>query len=110
MSDDIISALLAKRTELAEQVQQIQATIFHLDATLEAFGYRPGSHKLKRRFANGKLIRLIGEAERAGVTSINSVARWVVQAKGWNAADATLFKRVLWSVKECRKRLNAKGA
>ena len=42
MSDETISALLAKRTELAEQVQHIQATIFHLDAALEAFGYRPG--------------------------------------------------------------------
>jgi|JI9StandDraft_2_1071091.scaffolds.fasta_scaffold10921_8 hypothetical protein len=109
MSDETISALLAKRTELAEQVQHIQATIFHLDAALEAFGYRPGGSKPKRRFANGELIRLIGEAERAGVTTLNGIARWVVQAKGWNAADQTLYKRTLWSVKECRKRMNAKG-
>ncbi len=38
MSDETVSLLLAKRTELAEQVQRLQATIFHLDATLETFG------------------------------------------------------------------------
>lgn len=43
MSDDPISALLAKRTELAEQVQKLQATIFQIDATLEAFGHKPGA-------------------------------------------------------------------
>ena len=108
ISDDPISALLAKRTELAEQVQHIQATIFHIDATLEAFGYKPGP-KPKRRFANGELIRLVGEAERAGSTSHNAIAHWLVRAKGWNAADQILYKRTLWSVKECRKRLNARG-
>jgi hypothetical protein len=46
MSDETISALLAKRTELAEQVQHIQATIFHLDAALEAFGYRRAGQSL----------------------------------------------------------------
>lgn len=111
MSDQsVVSALLAKRTELAEQVQQIQATIFHIDATLAEFGHRPGGSKPKRRFANGELIRLIGEAERSGVTSVNGIARWIIQSKGWNEGDQTLYKRVLWSVKECRKRMNARGA
>lgn len=108
MSDEAITALLAKRTELAEQVQKLQATIFHIDATLEAFGHRPGT-KAKRRFANGELIRLIGEAERAGVTTPNGIARWVMQAKGWGEGDQTLYKRTLWSVKECRKRMAARG-
>ncbi len=109
MSDEPISALLVKRTELAEQVQKIPATIFHIDATLEAFGHRPGK-VAKRRFANGELIRLIGEAGRAGVTTVNGIARWVIPSKGWSAGDQTLAKRVLWSVKDCRKRLNRQGA
>ena len=53
---------------------------------------------------------LQGDAESAGVTSVNGIARWVVQAKGWNAADQTLKKHTLESVKECRKRMNARGA
>ena len=53
---------------------------------------------------------LQGDAERAGVTSINGIARRVVQAKGWNAADQTLYKRTLWPAKACRKRVNARGA
>ena len=80
MSDETISALLAKRTELAEQVQRIQVTIFHLDAALEAFGYKPVGSKPKRRFANGELIRLIGEAEPAGVSTPNGIARWVMRS------------------------------
>ena len=110
MSDETVSILLAKRTELLEQVQKVQATIFHIDMTLEAFGYKPGGSKPKRRFANGELIRLIGEAERAGVTSANGIARWIAQTKGWPVNDQTLAKRTLWSVKECRKRMNARGA
>jgi hypothetical protein len=53
---------------------------------------------------------LRGDPKRAGVTSINRIARWVAQAKGRNAAGQTLDKRTLWSVKECRKRMNARGA
>ena len=83
MSDDLISGLLAKRTELTEEVQKLQTTIYHLDATLVAFGYKPGKTPT-RRFANGELIRLIGEAERAGVATVASIARWVVKAKDWN--------------------------
>ena len=110
MSDETVSLLLAKRTELAEQVERLQATIFHLDATLETFGYKPGGSKPKRRFANGELIRLISEAERAGVTSPNGIARWIVQTKGWPVIDQTLAKRTLWSVKVCPKRMAARGA
>jgi hypothetical protein len=110
MSDDLtVTALLEKRTELAQRVQELQATIYHIDATLAAFGH--GKAKtFHRRFANGELIRLIGEAERANVTSHGAVARWVVTQKGWDWSDKVLAKRVVASVKECRKRLNARGA
>ena len=108
MSDDLISGLLAKRTELTEEVQKLQTAIYHLDATLVAFGYKPGKTPT-RRFANGELIKLIGEAERAGVSTVASIARWVVKSKDWNVEDRILHKRVLHSVKECRKRMNARG-
>lgn len=53
---------------------------------------------------------LQGDAERASVTSINGIARWAVQSKGWNDADQTLYKRTIWSMKECRKWMNARSA
>ena len=92
-----------KRTELAEQVQKLQATIFHLDAAMKAFGYAPDRPKPMRRFANGELIRLIGEAERADITSMTGIACWVIQTKGWPDADPALTRRVMWSVRDAER-------
>ena len=50
------------------------------------------------------------QAERADVTGHGAMVRWVCQKKEWDWSDQTLAKRVLASVKECRKRLNARGA
>ena len=64
MSTDGIDALLRKREELLAQVQGIQSAIFHMDQALNLIGY---SKTVKARcFANGELMALIGEAERAG--------------------------------------------
>jgi hypothetical protein len=64
-------------------VQQLQATIYHLDAALAAFGHGPAK-TYQRRFTNGELIRLIGDAERAGAMTPTAQARWMIKAKGWD--------------------------
>lgn len=78
MSDhaETIQALQDKRAEFASQIQQLQATIYHLDAALAAFGDGPPK-TYQRRFTNGELIRLIGDAERAGTMTPTAQARWI---------------------------------
>ena len=63
MSADGIDALLRKREELLAQIQGMQSAIFHIDQALSLIGYSKTT--VARRFANGELMRLIGEAERA---------------------------------------------
>lgn len=63
------------------------------------------------RFANGELLRLIGEAERAGnqTPTPTRIIRYVMARKGMDASDKKLCARILFSVKDCRKRMNARG-
>jgi hypothetical protein len=37
-------------------------------------------------------------------------ARWTIKAKGWDEGERALARRILHSVRECRKRINARGA
>ena len=107
MSTDGIDALLRKREELLAQVQGIQSAIFHIDQALNLIGY---SKTVKaRRFANGELMALIGEAERAGNQTHTRIMQYVMAAKGMDASDKKLTARILFSVKDCRKRMNARG-
>ena len=108
MSTDGIDALLRKREELLAQVQGLQSAIFHIDQALRLIGY--GKKIAARRFANGELIKLIGEAERAGNQTPTRIAQFVMAAKGMDQADKKLVARIIFSVKDCRKRLNARGA
>ncbi len=107
MSTDGIDALLRKREELAAQVAGIQSSIFHIDQALALIGY--GKARVARRFANGELIALIGEAERAGHQTPTRIAQYIMAAKGWDSSDDKLAKRILFSVKDCRKRMNARA-
>lgn len=52
---------------------------------------------------------MIGEAERAGNQAPTRIMQYVMAAKGMDATDKKLFPRILFSVKDCRKRMNAKG-
>jgi hypothetical protein len=108
MSTDGIDALLRKREELLAQVQGLQSAIFHIDQALALIGY--GKARVARRFANGELIALVGEAERAGNTTPVRIAQYIMAAKGMDAADEKLRKRIIFSVKDVRKRLAARGA
>jgi len=107
MSTDGIDALLRKREELLAQVQGLQSAIFHIDQALSLIGYGKGT--VARRFANGELIQLIGEAERAGNQTPTRIVQYIMAAKGMDQDDKKLFARVLFSVKDCRKRMNARG-
>lgn len=108
MSTDGIDALLRKREELLAQVQGLQSAIFHIDQALALIGY--GKARVARRFANGELIALVGEAERAGNQTPTRVAQFIMAAKGMDQSDEKLRKRIIFSVKDVRKRLAARGA
>jgi hypothetical protein len=107
MSTDGIDALLRKREELLAQVQGLQSAIFHIDQALALIGY--GKGRVARRFANGELIKLIGEAERAGNQTPTRIAQYIMAAKGMDQDDKKLVARIIFSVKDCRKRMNARG-
>jgi hypothetical protein len=107
MSTDGIDALLRKREELLAQIQGAQSAIFHIDQALALIGYSKGVKA--RRFANGELLKLVGEAERAGHQTPMRIAQYIVAAKGLDAEDEKLRARIIFSVKDARKRLNARG-
>lgn len=106
----MIRALIEKRAELADKVQKLQSSIYHVDATLAVFGHFEGKQRSLRVFANGELIRLLGEAERGGATTLAAITAYVMKAKEMDPGNVKLRKRIYWSVKECRKRMNARGA
>lgn len=103
MSEQAIEALQAKRTELVNQIKELQLAVFHIDGALVALGARPGK-KMKRNFRNGELVALIGEAERAGHDSLKPITEYVMRKKGLDMTDESLLKRIRWSVRECRQR------
>ena len=101
-----MEGLLAKRDEMAAQIKTLQSGIFHIEATLKLRGHDNGQIKRERLFANGELIALVGEAERAGLETPVPIALHIMKSKGMDPADMALKKRMVWKVKECRKRLN----
>jgi hypothetical protein len=108
--DPTIAALLVKRAALAIQIQEAQSAIFHLDATLRLLGHDPHARKAYGRlFANGELIALIGEAERAGHKTPVPILDYLMKAKGLDATDKRLRHKLLYRVKDCRRRMNARG-
>ena len=109
--DPTIAALLVKRAALAIQIQEAQSALFHLDATLRLLGHDPHARKTYGRlFASGELIALIGEAERAGHTTPVPILAYLMKAKGLDATDKRLKQKLLYRVKDCRRRMSARGA
>lgn len=89
------------------QIQGLQSAVFHIDQALELIGH--GQRKIHRRFANGELMKLIGEAERAGHQTPTRIAQFVMAAKGMDETNRKLVAKIRFSVKDCRKRMTAKG-
>lgn len=108
MSEDLIQGLLKKRNDVSEQIHDLQNIIFHIDATLKALGYKRSLvKKQKRIFRNGELIALVGEAERKGIDGPTPIAAYVAERKGLNFDERSMRRRLVASVKECRKRTTA---
>jgi hypothetical protein len=112
MTDHLISGLVAKRAEVAGELEKLRQQLVHIDGTLRLLGYedpksiRPHfKRKNKPLFGPGELMALVGQAERAGCDDAVSVTRWVMLARN---LDEGLYQRVRASVKDCRKRLNRK--
>lgn len=108
MTKLIVSGLIKKRSEIAGEIQSMQADLKAIDRALLVFGFEDIESIAPRRqrprpplFKSGELISLIGEAERAGLDNNPDIADWIIQKKGWGAS---LYKRVWSSVKDCRKR------
>ncbi|MBI1361296.1 MAG: hypothetical protein GC155_13545 [Alphaproteobacteria bacterium] len=65
---------------------------------------------MERRFANGELIALVGEAVRAGNHTPTAIVRYTTAASGLDPNDRKLAARLMFSMKDCLKRRNANGA
>lgn len=111
MSKQITMALAAKRAALAIEVQALQSAIYHLDAALALMGHtgKPLATKPRaaNRFANGELMALVGDAQRAGCVTSREIRDHVMKAKGFDMTDRVLAAKIMMSVKDCRKRLKA---
>jgi hypothetical protein len=76
---------------------------------IRALGGEPPK-KQNRYFGPGELIKLIGEAERAGLKTPRDVAHYVMETKQLDTNDKSLVRRIRWGVTDCRKRMAARGA
>jgi hypothetical protein len=121
----VISALREKRAlvaglieKLERKLEQHRADLTHIDGVLRLFqpDRDPGDIKPKhtyarrtRYFANGELPRLCRESLREGeLQTTDEIAGRVIEAKGFDAADAVLRKaiadQVLGIMRSFRKR------
>jgi hypothetical protein len=106
---DAITALRQKRAELVAQVQALHSEIYHVDAAIRLLGGKPRKPQ-NRFFGPGELIRMIGEAERSGMSAPREIAGYIMKAKGLDQTDKSLVRRIRWGVTDCRKRMAARGA
>jgi len=112
----VISALVAKRAALAGQMLDLdkqkaalRVQLGHIDHTLAIFGYGDPPRDIKPklpkvyRFKRRELPRLMGDAKRElGEVTNKAVALYVMVAKGWDADDADLVRKVTDSVKSAK--------
>jgi hypothetical protein len=117
MTEHVISGLIRKRAELAGQIAQIQDDLRHIDGALIAFGYAnpQAIDAIKRRrlpamFRAGELMRLVGEAMRAGHDKPQPITLYIMERRGWDHQDVELFARVKSSVRASVKRMNRRRA
>ena len=122
----VVSALVAKRAEIAgviaqteRQLGQFRADLVHLDATLRLFApdLEPKTIPAKRIrqadlwFEHGELPRRVLDALRRAGEPIRApdVVRAVMIDKGLDPADRPSFARVQWKIRDTLKRLNKRG-
>lgn len=116
----VISGLIAKRSELAGNLQRLDTDrktlkdqIEHVDQVLAIFGYN-GDPKLigpvgkyDRLFNRGELKRLVGEILRTsdGPLTNREITIQIIQKRGWDAGNENLIERVTDSVRPARRGL-----
>ena len=122
----VISALRAKRAELAglidaleKQISQLRADLVHVDGVLRL--YQPErdpediqpirQYRRSRYFATGELSRLCREAFRdaPGPLSQAEITDAVIAAKGFDAGDRVLRTALLDLVKATRAPMTRRG-
>lgn len=117
---DALKTLIAKRAELAgllapleREAATLRTQINHVDHVLLMLGYEnPEAIRPKRpvvnRFRNRELSIFVRELQRDGLSLTNrEAALRIVAAKGWDAGDADLLRKVTDSIKSARRHLNA---
>lgn len=111
----VISALVAKRAELAGQAlaldrqkATLRAQINHIDHSLAIFGYKDAPRDIKPkdrhvyRFKRRELPRFIRQIESGGKLPNREIAMRIIAAKGWDAADRELTAKVADSIKSAK--------
>ena len=125
MSSHVISALVAKRAEIAglindleRKIRQYRVDLAHIDSTIALFDptvaidaikpKRPAGPK-SEHFVHGEMTRRCREALRdaAEPLSANDMAMRMMADKGLDAEDRTLradfVVRILWAMKRLRR-------
>jgi hypothetical protein len=112
----VVSALVAKRAELSgksldldRQKAELKAQIGHIDHTLAIFGYRDPPRDIKPvrpkvyLFKRRELALFLMDMQREGLKLSNrDAALRLIAAKGWEAGDAQLLRKVTESIKSAK--------
>jgi hypothetical protein len=127
MTDHVVSALVAKRAELAgiidqlqHQLDQYRADLTHIDGVLRVLAteldpetIRPKRpYRRNRYFARNELSRLCLGVFRTAAgepLSIDDIAEQVITAKGFDPADGILRAAIRDQVGDITKRLHRRG-
>jgi hypothetical protein len=127
MTDHVVSALIAKRAELAgiiaeleRQRDQYRADLTHIDGALRLFGspIDPESIRPKRRyrrtryFGRNELSRLCLDVLREAADEpilADEIAGRVMSIKGFDAGDAALWAAIRVQVGSVLKALHRRG-
>ena len=128
MTDHVVSALIAKRAELAGIIDQLQrqldqhrADLTHIDGVLRVLAtdldpetLRPKrAYRRNRYFARNELSRLclgVFRTAEGEPMSIDDIAGQVIAAKGFDPADGILRAAIREQVGDVVKRLHRRGA
>lgn len=112
MSEEALKALTEKRAALMAKIRELQSDVFHIDGAITALGGRMAAAAARRQsrlFGPGELMRLVGEAERAGESDPRHIAISIMRSKHMDLTDRELVNRMRWKVTDCRRRMTARG-
>jgi hypothetical protein len=93
---------------LIARIKDLPLQVFRIDGAIMALGGKMPKRQ-RRLFGPGELVRLIGEQERAGLTTSRQIALKIMTDRKLDVEDPELIRRVRWAVTNCRKRMNARG-